>query len=160
LIEDVLHFSFTVADIEASTHWYQEIVGLELIHRQPGDNDYTRTLVGIDDAAIEVAHLRVPEAHSGRFTPILELIQYVRPVADTHARPINNVGAAHLAFVVDDLSAEYDRLLAAGVDFVNPPVRITEGVNEGGSACYLRDPDGIALELLQRPGEPSPRTRG
>jgi hypothetical protein len=36
-----------------------------------------------------------------------------------------------------------------GVSFRNPPVKITEGANKGGWACYLHDPDGITLELLQ-----------
>jgi len=38
------------------------------------------------------------------------------------------------------------------VRFANPPVAITAGANNGGFACYFRDPDGITLELLQ----PSP----
>jgi hypothetical protein len=33
-------------------------------------------------------------------------------------------------------------------------VDITEGMNKGGRACYLKDPDGITLELFQ----PSART--
>lgn len=60
-----------------------------------------------------------------------------------------NVGTAHLSFVVTDIDAEYRRLAGHYVDFVSPPVDITEGMNTGGRACYLRDPDGITLELFQ-----------
>ena len=44
-----------------------------------------------------------------------------------------------------------DRIAAEGVRFRNPPVEITAGANRGGYACYFHDPDGITLELLQRP---------
>ena len=55
-------------------------------------------------------------------------------------------------FLTDDINRDYQRLVGLGVDFTNPPVAITEGVNAGGAACYFRDPDRITLELLM----PSP----
>jgi catechol 2,3-dioxygenase-like lactoylglutathione lyase family enzyme len=51
--------------------------------------------------------------------------------------------------VVGDIGAEYQRLAGAGVEFVSPPVDISEGMNQGGRACYFKDPDGITLELYQ-----------
>ena len=50
MIADVLHFSFTVSDIERSIDWYTRVLGLEFVHRQRQDNEYTRKLVGIPDA--------------------------------------------------------------------------------------------------------------
>jgi hypothetical protein len=53
---------------------------------------------------------------------------------------------------VDDLRALYERLVAAGVDtFFSAPVEVDTGVNRGGFALYLRDPDGIPVELFQPP---------
>ena len=34
---------------------------------------------------------------------------------------------------------------------INPPVEIDTGINTGGWALYLRDPDQITVELFQRP---------
>jgi lactoylglutathione lyase len=149
LLKAVLHFSFTVSDVDRSIEWYCNTLGLELVHRQRGDNAYTRTLVGFPDAVIEVAQFRIPGVLPRGSTHILELVQYISPLGQRTAGAINNVGAAHLAFVVDDIDAEYARLKEQGVRFRNPPVKITEGVNEGGAACYFSDPDGITLELLQ-----------
>lgn len=57
------------------------------------------------------------------------------------------VGATHVCLVVDDLRALYERLLEAGVDtFFTPPVEVDGG---SGLALYLRDPDGIIVELYQ-----------
>ncbi len=40
----------------------------------------------------------------------------------------------------------------AGVDtFVSPPVEVDTGINTGGYGLYLRDPDGILVEIFQAP---------
>jgi catechol 2,3-dioxygenase-like lactoylglutathione lyase family enzyme len=150
MIADVLHFSFTVDDLDRSVAWYTAILGLELIHRQRQDNAYTPILVGIPEAVLEVAQFAVPGVPPARSTHMLELVQYVVP-AGTQAADLrtNAIGCAHLALLVTDIHTRYQRMVRAGVTFVSPPVEITEGANRGGHACYFHDPDGITLELLQ-----------
>lgn len=143
------HFSFTVADTDASCAWYERILGLRVVHRQRQDNDYTREFVGVPDAVLEIAELELPGTSAGGHPILLELVEYVQPKGAAVAPAVNDVGGAHLSLVVDDLEMEYERLRAAGVQFRSPPVRITEGVNEGGHICYLSDPDGITVELFQ-----------
>jgi catechol 2,3-dioxygenase-like lactoylglutathione lyase family enzyme len=150
LIADVLHFSFTVSDIERSIDWYTRVLGLELVHRQRQDNEYTRKLVGMPDAVLEVAQFVVPGVLPARSTHMLELVEYVAPrgrVAE--AMPTNDVGVAHLALMVTDIHERHRRMNSQGVAFRNPPVEITAGANRGGYACYFHDPDGITFELLQ-----------
>lgn len=150
MIADVLHFAFTVRDIDRSVDWYTRVLGLELIHRQRGDNPYTRQLVGIEDAVLEVAQFAMPGNPSRYSTHMLELIQYVQGAgSDVLDLDVNRAGTAHIGFVVTDIHAKYQEMLDNGVTFVNPPVLVTEGANKGGYACYLRDPDGITLELMQ-----------
>ena len=154
MIADVLHFSFTVSDIERSVDWYTRVLGLELIHRQRQENEYTPVLVGIPGAVLEVAQFAVPGVPPAHSTHMLELVEYLVPAGETLG-PLaaSTVGSAHLALLVTDIHARYERMLGQGVAFRNPPVPITEGANVGGFACYFRDPDGITLELL----EPSPQ---
>jgi catechol 2,3-dioxygenase-like lactoylglutathione lyase family enzyme len=153
MIADVLHFSFTVSDIERATEWFVRVVGLELVHRQRQENEYTRTLVGMPDAVLEVAQLAVPGVPPARSTHMLELVEYVRPRGEGRGEsPTNEPGAAHLALMVTDIHRRYARMRQEGVRFKNAPVSITAGANKGGFACYLDGPDGITLELLQ----PSP----
>ena len=153
MIADVLHFSFTVSDIEASIDWYTRVLGLELVHRQRQENEYTQILVGIPGAVLEVAQFAVPGVPPARSTHMLELVEYVTPRGPAIA-PLapNIVGCPHLALMVTDIHERHGRMVEAGVVFRNPPVAITEGANKGGYACYFHDPDGITLELLQ----PSP----
>jgi lactoylglutathione lyase len=150
VIADVLHFSFTVSDIERSIDWYTRVLGLELVHRQRQDNEYTQILVGIPGAVLEVAQFAVPGAPPARSTHMLELVEYVTPRgAPSAPLTVISVGCPHLALMVDDIHERYARMHQEGVEFVSPPVEITAGANNGGFTCYFRDPDGITLEILQ-----------
>ena len=146
MFKGLSHFAFTVSDIETSVHWYEAILGLRLVARQRQDNAYTRQMVGFADAVLEVAEFEI-DPQNANLT--LELIQYVSPLAHRTSLSTVNVGVAHLSFIVADIESEYRRLAGLGVEFISPPVGISEGMNEGGRACYLKDPDGITLELFQ-----------
>jgi catechol 2,3-dioxygenase-like lactoylglutathione lyase family enzyme len=62
-----------------------------------------------------------------------------------------NAGNGHMALVVGDIHAEFDRL-RDHASFRDPsPIAIPWGPYAGGWACYLRDPDGISIELMQLP---------
>ncbi|HEY5332335.1 MAG TPA: VOC family protein, partial [Solirubrobacterales bacterium] len=137
---DVLHFSFTVADLEASIDWYTRVLGLELVHRQRQENAYTAELVGIEGAVLEIAQFRVPGVSPGLSTHMLELVEYVRPRVDPVDLPTNRPGVAHIAFLVDDIHDRYEAMRRQGVVFRNPPTAIAEGANAGGWACYFHDP--------------------
>lgn len=55
----------------------------------------------------------------------------------------------HLAYEVDDLYATCDRLMAAGVVMARPP--------RDGYLAFIRSPDGISIELIQRGERQAPR---
>lgn len=146
----VWHFSFTVSDLDAAVDFYVNLLGCTCVHRQEQANDYTRRLVGYPDAHLRVAQIKIGDRASVS-SHDLELVQYVAPEGTRGDINIANPGAAHLAFAVDDLDAEYDRLSAHGVRFFSTPNRITAGVNKGGAAVYFHGPDDIVHELVQPP---------
>ncbi|MCM0018697.1 MAG: VOC family protein [Tagaea sp.] len=156
------HTSWTVEDIDRSLRFYCEGLGFELVHRQEQSKGYTDTLVGIQDAHLIAALLKFggqPAPLSGH---TIELIEYVRPKGVRLDTPPNNVGAAHIALIATDARAMHARMLGFGARFVSPPVAITGGINKGGYTCYMRDPDGFTIELMQPPewrlrGEPHPK---
>jgi catechol 2,3-dioxygenase-like lactoylglutathione lyase family enzyme len=127
------------------------VLGLELISRQRNDNAYTRAIVGMDDAILEIAFLGLPGRVPGAPGIELELIEYVQPREQAPALATSMPGVAHLAFDVADIDAALAHLAAAGTTPVSPPVEIDSGTNRGMRACYLRDPDGFTIELMQPP---------
>ena len=154
MIVDTWHFSFTVADLERSIEFYRDILGLELVHRQEQANAYTRKFVGYPDAHLKVAQFRIAGARLARSGHLLELVEYVAPKGQKVDTRTLNPGTAHLAFQVDDIRAEYQRMLAQGVRFRSEPVAIEAGINKGGFTVYFLDPDDITLEIIQPPSRP------
>ncbi len=58
-------------------------------------------------------------------------------------------GYGHIALTVDDLDVTLGRLAAQGIE----PERAPYTVREGGSRlCFVRDPDGYRVELIERGG--------
>ena len=147
-LRSVHHTGYTVGDLDRSLHFYRDLLGLEVVATQEKQGGYLAAIVGYPDAHVRMAHLRVPGADH-----VLELFEYLAPVGDPVPRvEPKNVGCAHLCLVTDDLLAIYERLREAGIDdFISAPVEVDTGINTGGLALYLRDPDGIPVEMFQPP---------
>lgn len=55
----------------------------------------------------------------------------------------------HIAIRVDDMGETLERLRAHGIEAEKPPYRVRAG---GNLICFVRDPDGYRLELIEKPG--------
>ncbi len=145
------HAAWTVDNLERALEFYVGLLGMEVVHQQVQDNDYTRTLVGIPNAKLRAALLKFPDQEAGLSGHVIELNEYIQPRGPKQDTSPCNLCAAHFAFYTSDLHALHERLSKRGVTFVNPPVAIAQGINKGGFACYLKDFDGFTLEFLQPP---------
>lgn len=129
-----LHTMVRVADLDAALRFYCDGLGLVEISRS--DHEKGRfTLVFL--AAPGDA-----EAARARKAPMLELTFNWDPENYAGGR---NFG--HLAYRVDDIYAACDKLGRMGVVINRPP--------RDGHMAFVRSPDGISIELLQR-GAPLP----
>lgn len=140
------HTGFTVSDLERSLAFYRDTLGFEVLATQEKQGGYLAEIVGYADAHVKMAHLKAPGSDHR-----LELFEYLAPAGLPHRSEPRLIGPTHVCLLVDDLSGIYERLRAAGTTFFSPPVEVDTGVNRGGAALYLRDPDGIILELFQPP---------
>jgi lactoylglutathione lyase len=55
----------------------------------------------------------------------------------------------HVAYAVDDLDATLEALAAQGIEPEREPYRVREG---GSRICFVQDPDGYRIELIDRSG--------
>jgi catechol 2,3-dioxygenase-like lactoylglutathione lyase family enzyme len=140
------HTSFTVANLDKSLVFFRDQLGLEVVFTREVSDNYFGRIVGLSGCRVKAALLRIPgSVHH------VELFEYLTPPGQAReARPCDP-GSAHLSLLVDDLPGLHERLRAAGVTFVSEPVRIEAGPNAGGYGVYLRDPNGILIELFQPP---------
>jgi lactoylglutathione lyase len=53
----------------------------------------------------------------------------------------------HIAIGVDDLDATLARLAEQGIEPERPPYQVREG---GSFLCFVRDPDGYRIEVIER----------
>src|ERR1700754_2447624 len=126
-----LHTMVRVTDIEASLRFYRDALGLKELSRM--DNQQGRfTLVFL--------------AAPGNESAQVELTYNWDPEAYTGGRKFG-----HLAYEVDDVYATCQRLMDHGVTINRPP--------RDGYMAFVRSPDNISVELLQKggrlaPGEP------
>jgi lactoylglutathione lyase len=58
-------------------------------------------------------------------------------------------GYGHIALAVDDLEATLGQLQGQGIEPEREPYRVREG---GSLLCFVRDPDGYRIELIDRSG--------
>jgi catechol 2,3-dioxygenase-like lactoylglutathione lyase family enzyme len=145
-VTGVHHTSYTVSNLERSLEFYAGLLGCEVLWRREITDQYFRDIVGFSDCVVKAAHLSIPG--SGH---VIELFEYVTPRGRPADIRTNNPGSSHLSFFVEDLPAAYEDLKAGRVQFRSPPVEIDAGVNKGGYALYMLDPDGITVELFQPP---------
>jgi catechol 2,3-dioxygenase-like lactoylglutathione lyase family enzyme len=157
-ILEIWHFSFTVSDLDAAVSFYVDLLDCKLVGQQEQNNACTRSLVGYPDAHLRTAQIEIGGT-SVRSGHQLELVEYLVPLGRRGDTNISNPGAAHLAFRVSDLQAEYARLMAQDVRFFSTPIDITAGRNKGGRAVYFHGPDDIVHELVQPPPLFPPDTR-
>lgn len=133
------HVALVTPDIKRLTAFYT-LVTLAPVHSSGhfGPDQKYDVVAGLENIVFDGAWVK-----AGPLT--LEFWQYHQP--ETEPRPsvdASQHGWSHFALEVDDLDAEYQRLLAAGVQFHSAPMS-----NGAVRFVYGRDPDGNIFELLQ-----------
>jgi lactoylglutathione lyase len=56
-------------------------------------------------------------------------------------------GYGHIAITSDDLDATIARLAAQGIEPERPPYSVREG---GSRLCFVKDPDGYRIEMIEQ----------
>ena len=155
-VEWMNHTGFVVSDMERSLEFYQDLLGLKQERNQILEGKFISELVGYPDARLHIVYLG-----TGDLRHSVELIQYLNPAGTPAAMPERHqVGASHLGVIVDDLDAFYEELSSRGARFVSPPaIRPGAVYPMASKGCYMQDPDGNWLELLERPTAPEGATQ-
>jgi lactoylglutathione lyase len=127
-VTDFLHTMVRITDPERSRAFY-EALGFEL----SGDLDIVR------DGEVEATNYFFS---LGDQENVLEL-------TFNHDGRTYELGTAygHIAVGVDDLDGTLSRLNGQGIEPERPPYSVREG---GSRLCFVQDPDGYRIELIER----------
>jgi lactoylglutathione lyase len=124
---ELIHTCYRIGDIDRSVAFYNAL-GFEEVGRLP-----------IRDEAVNV-FMNIPGDGD---MPKLELT-YNHGVEEYEI----GSGYGHIAITADDLDATLARLTDQGIEPEKPPYSVVEG---GSRICFVRDPDGYRIELIEKP---------
>jgi catechol 2,3-dioxygenase-like lactoylglutathione lyase family enzyme len=140
------HVSVTVADLDRSIAFYRDAIGLAFLGRGESDGPDMSEITGLPEVRLEWAEFDVGDGQ------LLELLRYGSPVGTPLEQQTNRPGSGHIGLAVEDIDAAYRRLQASHVTVRSAPVEISEaGDWHGVRSLYAVDPDGVTIELVERP---------
>ncbi len=121
---ELIHTCYRITDIDRSVGFY-EALGFEERGRFPIRDEAINVFMGLpgDDNRLELTYNFGVDSYE------------------------IGTGYGHIAVTVDDLDATLERLAEQGIEPERPPYRIREG---GSRLCFVRDPDGYRIELIER----------
>jgi lactoylglutathione lyase len=121
---ELIHTCYRITDPDASVEFY-EALGFEKRRELPIRDEAINIFMGLpgDDDRLELTYNFGVESY--------EL----------------GSGYGHIAVTVEDLDGTLERLAGQGIEPEKPPYSVREG---GSRLCFVRDPDGYRIELIER----------
>jgi lactoylglutathione lyase len=123
---ELVHTCYRIGDVDRSVAFY-EALGFEELNRVPIRDEAINVFMGLpgDGPRLELTYNFGVDAY--------EL----------------GTGYGHIAVTVSDLDGTLERLKGQGIEPERPPYTVREG---GSRLCFVRDPDGYRIELIERAG--------
>ena len=120
----LIHTCYRIGDIDRSVAFY-EALGFEELRRMPIRDEAINVFMGLPDdgARLELTYNFGVDSY--------EL----------------GTGYNHIAITAEDLDGTLARLAEQGIEPEKPPYTVSEG---GSRLCFVRDPDGYRIELIER----------
>ena len=124
---ELIHTCYRITDIDRSVAFY-EALGFEERARMPIREEAINVFMGLPGAGDQ---LELTYNHG----------------VDSYEL---GTGYGHIAFSVDDLDDTLTQLQEQGIEPEREPYRVREG---GSRICFVQDPDGYRVELIDRSGK-------
>jgi lactoylglutathione lyase len=124
-MSELIHTCYRITDIDRSVEFYERL-GFEEVGRHPIRDEAINVFMGLpgDGARLELTYNH-----------------------DQDGPYEIGTGYGHIAVSVDDLDGTLERLASLGIEPEKPPYTVREG---GSRLCFVRDPDGYRIEILEK----------
>jgi lactoylglutathione lyase len=123
----LIHTCYRILDVDRSVQFYTAL-GFNEIGRIPIRDEAINVFMGLPDDGPEP---RLELTHNFDQTEPYEI----------------GTGYGHIAITTADLDCTLGRLAGQGIEPEKPPYSVREG---GNRLCFVRDPDGYRIELIER----------
>ena len=123
-MSELIHTCYRIGNIDRSVEFY-EALGFEEHGRMPIRDEAINVFMGLpgDGARLELTYNHGVDSYD------------------------LGTGYNHIAVTTDDLDEKLANLKEQGIEPEKPPYTVREG---GNRICFVRDPDGYRIELIER----------
>lgn len=145
------HTGVTVPDMEQAVTFFSDILGCQkAMSFGPFSDDkgtFMTDLLGVDSKAV-IENITMMRCGFGSN---IELFKYSAPDQRKLDQKNSDIGAFHIAFYVDDISAAKKFLDEKGVATRLGPLPVEQGPAAGQAIIYFQAPWGLQLEAISYP---------
>ena len=142
----VHHVGVTVADMDRAVEFWERLLGATSRDRRVLQGPQLGTMVGYPGIHIESCWIDLAGGVA------LELLRYLDRDEAPYDPGTAHPGNVHVCLRVDDMDAAHAHAVACGARAVSErPIDVQAGPRAGTRLAYLRDPDGVTIELVQEP---------
>lgn len=123
-MSELIHTCYRIGDIDRSVAFYEKL-GFEETGRFPIRDEAINVFMGLpgDGARLELTYNNGVDSYE------------------------MGTGYNHIAVTISDLDGALVGLAEQGIEPEKPPYSVREG---GSRLCFVRDPDGYRIELIER----------
>lgn len=142
----VHHIGVTVVDLDRSVAFWERLLDATARDRRTLQGPQLAAMVGYPDIRIDSCWLDLPGGVA------LELLQYLDRDEAAYDPGTAHPGNVHVCLAVDDMDAAHAHAVACGATPVSErPIDVAVGPRAGSRLAYLRQLDGVTIELVQPP---------
>lgn len=137
------HIGITVSDIGRSLRFYRSAMGFAVTRPLRIRGGQVERITGVAGAELDVAFVRAPGV-------AIELLCFARPEDRSRSTLRTcDAGFVHLCFKVRAIDTVIAAVREAGFEAQSAVQTLTDGPIAGMRVVYVRDPDGVCLELVE-----------
>lgn len=140
-MKEIRHTGIVVSNMDRSLEFYRDIIGLKIVKEFTEKGKYIDSISGISGIHLRMVKLVADDGS------MIELLQYLsHPNKPPIKSKIYDIGCSHIAFTVENIDREYERLLANNIKFNCPPYISPDNY---AKVTFCHDPDGTNIELVE-----------
>lgn len=140
-MKEIRHIGIVVSNMERSLEFYRDILGLKVVKDFTEKGKYIDSISRLSGIYLRMIKLITDDGS------MIELLQYIsHPSQSPIKSRIYDLGCSHIAFTVDNIDNEYERLSKKDVKFNCSPCVSPDGY---AKVTFCHDPDGVNIELVE-----------
>ena len=140
MVKNIRHTGIVVDNLQKSLFFYRDLFGFKVEKQMEEKGSYIDKVLALEGVEVTTVKMKAPDG------AMIELLEYYSHSKKLEPDQIVDIGIRHIAFTVDNLDSEYQRLKAEGIFFNSSPEVSPDGY---AKVAFCRAPEGTFIELVE-----------